>query len=108
MTEDERGAYRTFEQILKNDLSHPHEKENARRQMDALEWKGDNGPIFKKLKALEDRIAALEGGKGKTSAKLTKKGEADMIAHVIEEAKTAIHAEAQAAAVEAVGKLMGD
>lgn len=109
MTEEEKSAYRIWQSRLNNDLATPQEKQEARQQMDALEWGGVTGPVMEKIGALEERVAACEASKGgKGSAKLSKKAEADLVAHVIEEARTAIMAEAEAAAVAAVSKYMGE
>lgn len=203
MTPDERQAYSIWKSRLENDMSSPGEKEEARRQMDALEWSGTTGPVMKRVGDIEDRLQSIEVLKGNRKFPVTKaafdkakadiesamnqsrdaiaeaqsmvkpieelkevvteskhdnnaimaelgavrdslksystkidsfekqiakdrqkleraerafkaentklvKALADVVSEAVEEAKTAIHAEAQSAAVAAVGSLMGD
>ena len=107
MTEEERGAFRIWDSILKNDLSTPAEKERARKEIDALQWGGTTGPVMEKLCKLEARIEALEA-KRSGSSKLSKKAQEGIVTDCIEAAKEAIQAEARAAAEAAVRDLGGD
>jgi chromosome segregation ATPase len=67
-----------------------------------------------KINSMEDshakEVQRLERGQAALKAENAKllKALADVVSEAVEEAKTAIHAEAQAAAIAAVGTLMGD
>lgn len=73
MTEDERSAYRIWESILKSDMSHESEKERARKELDALEWKGSTGPVMERIGDIEDRLQSIEVLKGNRKFPVTKK-----------------------------------
>jgi hypothetical protein len=106
MTEDERAAYRIWKSRLENDMSSPEEQREARQHMEALEWSGTTGPVMAKLGDLEKRIEALESKNSGGSAKMSKKSEADLVAHLLDEVKTAVMSEADAAAKVAVDNYM--
>ena len=64
MTPEERAAYTIWKSRLDSDMSSPEEKQEARRQMDALEWSGTTGPVMKRIGDIEERLQSIEVLKG--------------------------------------------
>jgi hypothetical protein len=60
MSEVEKSQHRNFTAVLNNPLATPQEKTNARQRVDALEWKGQTGPLMEKITKLTARLDHVE------------------------------------------------
>jgi len=60
MTEVEKAQYRNQKAILDNSLSTQEEIKRARLKLDALEWKGQAGPIMEMITKLTVRLDNVE------------------------------------------------
>jgi chromosome segregation ATPase len=72
MTPEERAAYTVWKSRLDSDMSTPEEQIEARRQMEALEWGGETGPVMARIGDIEDRLQSIEVLKGNRKFPVTK------------------------------------
>jgi len=100
MTPEEQQMYRIYTERIGSSASSETERQEATIKRDALEWKGQTGPVMELLTKLEARVTALENSNSALSP--------DLLAEVVDEAKTAVYAEAVAAARQAVSDLVGE
>ena len=60
MNEVEKAQHANFTSIINNALSTPEEIKIARHKLEALEWKGQTGPIMELVTKLTDRLDNVE------------------------------------------------